>query len=131
LGKRIAPLEHSQIVHASHIFNQIERLHSRIGGCFPAYSYIIEKILQLFDRKDLCGFLHVLKCKKRRLMYDLTYHPLIKSLCGISEIRGTHSDHHPQIRVRSNRSSSRFGSRRFPEGNGPAYPTASQLSLVF
>jgi hypothetical protein len=127
LDINIEPLTHGQVVQSAHIFSEVEHHHFRIGGCFPAYSYLIEKILEELGRFDLCAYLHILKCRKRRDMYDRNYLPLIKSICGTSENVDTHRDHRPQILAQLNRFGDRFQSKKFLVENEQDAPRAIQL----
>ena len=112
LGNTLTPLDHGQIVRAAHIFRQVERRHLQIGGCFPAYSWVIEKFLNEIGRSDLILYLHVLKCRKRRELYELMYFPLIKSLCEISGNADTHPNRLQQRQVRLSLHGCRSPSRR-------------------
>ena len=75
LGHTIQPLGKSEICWATSCFEQIESLHLRRGGVFPAYSFIIEMCLRHTkpQRADLLPYVHVLKCAKRRAQYTNIY----------------------------------------------------------
>ena len=80
LDHRPLPLSQEQITAARRIFQQIEMKFNLIGGCFPAYSWIIEHILKRFSRPDLVIYLNLLKCPRRRGQYSARYGAIIKSL---------------------------------------------------
>lgn len=92
LDHRPLPLSQEQITAARRIFQQIEMKFNSIGGCFPAYSWIIEHILKRFSRPDLVIYLNLLKCPKRRGQYYARYGAIIKSL-------GADSDPYPPSRL--------------------------------
>ena len=82
LDKKIEPLTLSELRWAKFTFREIEHKHSRVRGTFPAYSWICERALQELGRSDLCQFVHRLKCKKRRRVYEKTYGDLIRIPAG-------------------------------------------------
>ena len=85
LGSTITPLNHNQNMWASHIFRDVVSLHARNRGTFPAYSWCIEKCLIALGREDLLRYVHRLKCKKRRTVYEHVYGHLFKTPCGVRE----------------------------------------------
>lgn len=82
LDKKSVPLTLSQLRWAEFAFREIEHRHGRIKGTFPAYSWICERCLQELGRSDLCQFVHKLKCKKRRLVYERLYGDLLRIPAG-------------------------------------------------
>ena len=83
LDKKIKPLSLAQLRWAEFTFREIEYRHSRVQGTFPAYSWICEQCLLQVGRADLCQFVHRLKCKKRRQVYQEVYGPLITAPAGV------------------------------------------------
>ena len=79
---RIVPILHRQSDWADYTFREVVSMHARIRGTFPAYSWCIEKCLIALDRQDLLVFVHRLKCKKRRLVYEHNYGYLFKLQSG-------------------------------------------------
>ena len=82
LDFKATPLTLPQLRWAEFVFRDIEIRHSRVKGTFPAYSWICERALQELGRSDLCQFVHRLKCKKRRRVYEKTYGDLIRIPAG-------------------------------------------------
>jgi hypothetical protein len=70
---RIEPLTPCQIQECMGIFERVEITHRRVGGVFPAYSFLIEMALQQMNRMDLVKYLHHLKCPRRRQKYITLY----------------------------------------------------------
>ena len=75
LGHRPEALCTRKIAFCLGQFQWIEVRHCRIGGVFPAYSFILEMCLQhpIVDRPDLIQYLHLLKCPRRRAKYKTSY----------------------------------------------------------
>ena len=72
-GVRPPPLTLRQQQWGEYKFRDIMSIHSRVGGTFPAYSWIIERVLLGSERSDLLQFVHQLKCKHRRAVYEDRY----------------------------------------------------------
>jgi len=72
LDKKIQPLDPIHSQWAAHVFSEIEREH-KFGETFPAYSYVIECLLKTIGRDDLVEYIHPLKCKRRRAIYNSRY----------------------------------------------------------
>jgi hypothetical protein len=75
LKHTIDPLTHHQIRFCEGVFQRIEVKHRLLRKTFPAYSFIIEMCLRhkFIARLDLVGYLHLLKCPKRRTTYMRDY----------------------------------------------------------
>ena len=74
IGAKIRPLSFQEQKWAEYTFREIQWLHGRTrGGTFPAYSWILEKVLYALNREDLTPYVHLLKCKRRRAVYQSTY----------------------------------------------------------
>ena len=75
LNHEIESLSQHQICFCVGVFQKIEERHRQVRGVFPAYSFIIEYCLlhPFVNRPDLVGYLHLLKCPRRRAMYKRVY----------------------------------------------------------
>ena len=78
LGTYVQPLSHHQNTWATFTFREVVSRHAFRRGTFPAYSWCIEKILIAIGRQDLLEYVHALKCKKRRHVYEETYGDLFR-----------------------------------------------------
>ena len=85
LDKKIMPLSRIQTTWASHVFREVVSLHAHRRGTFPAYSWCIEKCLLAVNRLDLLQYVHCLKCKKRRIVYEKLYGRLFRIPSGVLE----------------------------------------------
>ena len=81
VGTKIKPLSLTQQKWAEYIFREIQWLHGRNRGTFPAYSWILEQVLCTLGRSDLLPYVHLLKCKRRRAVYHATYGHVFKGPC--------------------------------------------------
>ena len=73
LRHRPTPLSQNHIQMCMGIFQRVELHHRVIGGCFPAYSFLLELCMYTIDRVDLLQYIHRLKCEKRRMLYFKQY----------------------------------------------------------
>ena len=78
LSHKIKPLTQGELVVANSRFRDVESTHSFCGGTFPAYSWVVERILTIINRGDLMQYVHRLKCPKRRRLYDTYYGYLLQ-----------------------------------------------------
>ena len=83
LDQKVEPLSLAELRWAEFTFREIEYKHSHVRGTFPAYSWICEQCLLKLGRSDLCQFVHRLKCKKRRQVYQDVYGSLIIAPGGV------------------------------------------------
>ena len=83
-GHTIQPLVSTEVVWATACFTQVQRLHHRLQGVFPAYGFLIELVLANArpPRRDLLRYVHTLKCKKRRTLYTERYGFIFKRPVG-------------------------------------------------
>ena len=72
-GARAMPLSLRQLQWAEYKFRDIQTIHSRTRGTFPAYSWVIEQVLLCTGRMDLLQYVHLLKCRQRRAVYEDRY----------------------------------------------------------
>ena len=77
-GTRPMPLSLRQLQWAGYKFRDIQTIHSSARGTFPAYSWIIEKVLECCGRSDLLQYVHKLKCRQRRAVYEHRYGGVFK-----------------------------------------------------
>ena len=82
IGIKIKPLSFQQQKWAEYTFREIQWLHGRNRGTFPAYSWILEQVLRTLGRDDLIPYVHLLKCKRRRAVYNETYGHVFKGRPG-------------------------------------------------
>ena len=73
IGVRVTPLTLQQQKWAEYKFRDIQWIHGREHGTFPAYSWVIEQVLICLGRADLLEFVHLLKCRHRRAVYSKRY----------------------------------------------------------
>ena len=80
LGVTVKPLSLHQQKWAEYKFRDVQWIHGRDRGTFPAYSWIIEQVLVALGRKDLLQYVHLLKCRHRRAVYTKKYGHVFRNL---------------------------------------------------
>ena len=110
LGHTIKPVSDSERVVSVARFRDVESSHEYQGGTFPAYSWLIEKILILLGRHELIQYVHCLKCPKRRRLYEQQYGMLFKK----------HQSYHEHNHLKVHSADSLLVARRsLPSGDTP------------